>query len=190
MVVDEKRGHEIYQIAPEELRLERRVKFSETQPQEASPMQVKDIMSKNPVCCLPDSSIQEAAEMMVEFDCGSIPVVENSETLKPLLGIVTDRDIVCRLVATGKNPAEAVVRDCMSTPATTVRPEDPVEKCAHIMEEQQIRRIPVVDDTGAVCGLVTQAHIAKHSSRSEAGEFLQSVSRKTKEASQTPADKR
>ena len=150
-------------------------------------MQVKEIMSKNPVCALPDSEVREVAEMMVEFDCGSIPVVENSETLKPLLGVVTDRDIVCRLIAAGKNPLEARVRDCMSTPAVTVRPEDTVERCSNIMEENQIRRIPVVDDSGAVAGIVTQAHIARHTSRSEAGEFLQSMSRKSPEASQPSA---
>jgi CBS domain-containing protein len=151
-------------------------------------MQVKEIMSKNPVCCLPDSEVREAAEMMVEFDCGSIPVVENSETLKPLLGVVTDRDIVCRLIAAGKDPLQAHVKDCMTSPAVTIHPEDSIEKCARIMEDNQIRRIPVIDDTGAVAGIVTQAHIAKNVSRSEAGEFLQSVSRKSPTASQ-PAGK-
>ena len=142
-------------------------------------MQVKDFMNKKPVCCLPDTEVEEAAQMMVEFDCGSIPVVENGETLNPLVGIITDRDIVCRLVAEGQNPLDAMVKDCMTTPAVSVHPEDTLEKCERIMADGQIRRIPVVDDTGAVCGIVTQAHIAKNASRSEAGEFLQSISQKT-----------
>lgn len=150
-------------------------------------MQVKDIMNKKPVCCLPDTDVEEAAQMMVEFDCGSIPVVEDGETLKPLLGMITDRDIVCRLVADGRNPLDAMVKDCMSTPAVSVTPEDTVEKCERIMADGQIRRIPVVDDTGAVCGIVTQAHIAKNASRSEAGEFLQSVSQKTSTPSKVSA---
>ncbi|MBV9079503.1 MAG: CBS domain-containing protein [Elusimicrobia bacterium] len=142
-------------------------------------MQVKEMMNKNPVCCLPDTSVREIAEMMVEHDCGSVPVVENGETNKPLLGIVTDRDIVCRLVAAGKNPLDAVVKECMTTPAVQVTPQDSIEDAARIMEENQIRRIPVVDDTGAVCGILTQAHIAKNSSKARAGELLQSISKKT-----------
>lgn len=148
-------------------------------------MQAKDIMNRNPVCAMPHMNVREVAEMMVECDCGSIPVIDNEETLKPLIGMVTDRDIVCRLVAAGKNPLDSTVNDCMTTPAIAVKPEDPVERVAEIMEQKQIRRIPVVDPSGAVVGLVTQAHIARHASESQAGELLKNISRKTPEASRT-----
>jgi CBS domain-containing protein len=101
--------------------------------------------------------------------------------------MVTDRDIVCRLIAAGKNPLEATVKECMSSPAVAVKPEDSVDHVANVMESKQIRRIPVVDETGAVVGLVTQAHIAKNTSESQAGELLKSISRKSSEPSKVGA---
>ena len=148
-------------------------------------MQAKDIMNRNPVCAMPHMKVQEVAEMMVECDCGSIPVIDNEETMKPLIGMVTDRDIVCRLLAQGQNPLEHTVKDCMSSPAIAVKPEDTLEHVADVMEQKQIRRIPVCDDTGAVVGLITQAHIAKHGSTDQAGELLKNISRKTPEPSQS-----
>ena len=72
--------------------------------------QAKDIMTTNAVCCTPVNSVEEAAQMMVEHDCGEIPVVESKDNLKPI-GVITDRDITCRVAATGKNPRQTKVRD-------------------------------------------------------------------------------
>ena len=82
-------------------------------------MQVRDIMTDKPVCATPSTSLVEVACMMVEQDCGEIPVCDSSK--KPI-GVVTDRDIACRLVAKGKDPTKATAEDCMSTPVVTVRP--------------------------------------------------------------------
>jgi CBS domain-containing protein len=146
-------------------------------------MQASDIMNKNPVCALPHMSILEVAQMMVEHDCGSIPVVDNEETMKPLTGIVTDRDIVCRLVAKGKNPLACTVDDCMTTDAVSVKPGDSIETCARVMREHQIRRVPVLDADGVLVGLVTQAQLAKHLNQAQVGALLQEISKKTAEAS-------
>ena len=148
-------------------------------------MQASDIMNKNPVCALPHMSVKEVADMMVEHDCGSVPVVENEETMKPLIGIVTDRDIVCRLVAAGKNPLEATVDDCMTTNTFSVKPGDSVETCARLMQQHQVRRIPVVDADGVLVGIVTQAHIAKHLNQKQVGEMLQQISKKSAEPSRS-----
>jgi len=138
-------------------------------------MQVKEIMTPNPACCTADSSLQEVARMMVDNDCGEIPIVR-SRTDRTVIGVVTDRDIVCRLIAAGKDPMDYTAEACMSTPVVAVRESTPLEKCAQIMEESKIRRVPVVDGGGMVCGIVSQADIAKHASRRITAELLRDVS--------------
>ena len=139
-------------------------------------MQVKDIMTREPACCTPDTNLQEVARLMVECDCGEIPVVENRQSMKPV-GVVTDRDICCRTVAEGKNPLELTAGDCMSSPCVTVTSEMGVEDCCRVMEENQIRRVPVVDERGACCGIVAQADIAQRASERETAEVVKEVSR-------------
>jgi len=139
-------------------------------------MQVKDIMTRDPACCTPDANLQEVARLMVECDCGEIPVVENRQSMKPV-GVVTDRDICCRTVAEGKNPLEMTAGDCMSSPCVTVKPEMSVEDCCQVMEENQIRRVLVVDENGACCGIVAQADIARHAPKQETAEVVKEVSR-------------
>jgi CBS domain-containing protein len=138
-------------------------------------MQVREIMTPNPACCTADTSLQEVARMMVDNDCGEIPIVR-SRTDRTVIGVVTDRDIVCRLIAAGKDPMDYTAEACMSTPVVAVRESTPLEKCAQIMEESKIRRVPVVDGGGMVCGIVSQADIAKHASRRITAELLRDVS--------------
>ena len=111
---------------------------------------------------------------MVDHDCGEIPVVESLDTNVPV-GVVTDRDIVCRTVAKGLNPLEQQVSSCMSTPLISVKPDDSLDRCYQVLEENQIRRVPVVDDAGKVCGIVSLADIAERASRADSGEVLQQV---------------
>jgi CBS domain-containing protein len=80
---------------------------------------VKDIMTASPACCTPDTELSEAARLMVEHDCGEIPVVDAKESMKTV-GVITDRDITCRAVGAGKNPLTMKVRNCMSTPVVTI----------------------------------------------------------------------
>ena len=130
-------------------------------------MQVKEIMTADPACCTSQTGLQEVAQMMVDNDCGEIPVVENEETKLPI-GVITDRDIVCRTVARGLNPLDLTVADCMSKPCVTVTPDMSVEECSRIMEGNQIRRVPVVDADGSCCGIVALADIALHAPHSVA----------------------
>ena len=117
---------------------------------------VKDIMTKDPECCSPETSIEEAARMMCNFDCGEIPVIDNAESLKAI-GVLTDRDITCRSVAQGRNPMQLKVKDCMTSPCITVSPEMSVEECCEVLEKHQIRRVPVIDAKHRICGIVSQA---------------------------------
>jgi CBS domain-containing protein len=138
-------------------------------------MEVKDIMTKNPACCTTDSTLQEVARLMLEHDCGQSPVVESKQSMK-LVGVITDRDITCRSVAMGKNPLEMTAGDCMSSPCATVTPEMSVEECCQVMEKNQVRRVPVVDESGACCGIVAQADIAQHASKQETVRVVKGVS--------------
>src|SRR6266700_3201352 len=110
-------------------------------------MKVRDMMTGDPACCTAETSLPEVARMMVDRDCGEIPVVDNTSSKVPI-GVVTDRDIVCRTVANGLNPLDLTAADCMSKPTVTVTPEMSLEECCRIMEDKLIRRVPVVDDRG------------------------------------------
>jgi CBS domain-containing protein len=147
-------------------------------------MKVKEIMSKEPACCTRESSLQDVAILMSEHDCGEIPVVDNMQSKRPV-GVVTDRDITIRTVALGKNPLELRARDCMSSPAVTVTPETTVDDCCALMEDNQLRRVPVVDESGCCCGIVSQADIARNSKK-DAGELVKDVSRQTHQGASRP----
>jgi len=142
---------------------------------------VEDVMSPDLACCLPDASLVDVARLMVAHDCGEIPVVE-PETSKPL-GVVTDRDIVCRVLAEAKNPLELHARDCMSAPAVTVTPDMRLDECCQLLEKHMIRRAPVVDDRGRCCGIVSQADLATKAPKSLTAEMVRHVSQPTQMAS-------
>lgn len=124
-------------------------------------MTVRELMTPNPYCATPDTGLQQVAQMLVDFDCGAIPVVETLESFRPV-GIVTDRDITCRVVAQGENPIQLTARDCMSAPVLTVAHTDSVNTVLDIMETGKVRRVLVVDDRGRCCGIISQADVARH----------------------------
>lgn len=142
-------------------------------------MQVREIMTAGPACCGPEASLKDAATLMAENDCGGLPVVD--ERGRPI-GVVTDRDIACRGVAKGRSDT-APVREVMSNPIVTTTPDASVEDCCSTMEENQIRRLPVVDGAGSCCGMVSQADIARHASEHDAAQVVRDVSRPTAEPS-------
>jgi CBS domain-containing protein len=139
------------------------------------PPKAKDVMTRDPAFATPETGLKDVARMMVEQDCGSIPVVDDASNRK-LIGIVTDRDITCRTVAQEKNPLELAARDAMTSPALTVRPETPLEECGSVMADNQVRRLPVTDDQERLLGLVTQAHLAKTGEESMVGHMLWQIS--------------
>ena len=138
-------------------------------------MKVREIMTADPAICTPDTKLNEVAKMMADRDCGEIPVVDDRSTMRPV-GVVTDRDITLRAVARGENPLTMTASDVMSSPAVTVRPEDPIEDVCRTLEDHQLRRVPVVDREGRCCGMVSQADIAQHGSESMTAEVVRTVS--------------
>jgi len=138
-------------------------------------MRISEIMSRKVTSCAPEASIQDAARLMENGDCGAIPVVEVDSG--KVVGILTDRDIACRAVAHGRNPQGTKVRDCMSNVPVTVKADMELELCCQIMEKEQVRRVPVVDETGKVCGIVSQADIAQKAPEHEVAEVVRDISR-------------
>ena len=139
-------------------------------------MQVKDVMTETPTCCSKDSKLQDVAQKMAQENCGAIPVVE-SEGSHKLAGMITDRDIVIRAVAEGNNPLDMTAGDCMTKATVTTTPDASVEDCCNLMEQNQIRRIPVIDENGGCCGIVSQADIAMKTSEQATGELVGAISR-------------
>jgi CBS domain-containing protein len=138
-------------------------------------MTAKELMTANPACCTMETSLADVARMMVQCDCGEIPVVERQE-VKRIVGVVTDRDIVVRGVAQGKNCATVNAGAVMSSPAITVKERDGLDEVVRVMEANQIRRVPVVNQAGEICGIIAQADIARTGSQKETGELVREVS--------------
>jgi CBS domain-containing protein len=134
----------------------------------------KDVMTPEPQCCSAETPLNEVANLMVEADCGEIPVVDASNRL---IGVVTDRDIVCRTVAKGKNPTAVTAEEIMTQPVVAVPADTSLDEVVAVMEENQIRRVPVVDGQGCVCGIIAQADVAMVARESEVGELVREVSR-------------
>src|SRR5713101_5397255 len=149
-------------------------------------MQVREMMTTDPACCTADTSLPEVARMMVDQDCGEIPVIDNNSSKVPI-GVVTDRDIVCRTIANGLNPVELTAADCMSKPIVTVTADMSLEECCRLMEEKLIRRVPVVDGRGSITGIIALADIALHSGKNVAGHIVKEVSEPSAPASAASA---
>ena len=144
-------------------------------------MQVRDVMTQQVACCTPDTDLQEVAKMMTECDCGAIPVIDRDSG--KAIGIITDRDIVCRSIASGKNPIGRRVEEVMTMPIAAVIPDSTLDDCLAKMESAQIRRIPVVDERGRLCGIISQADIARAAGEHAAAMLLKDVSKPSEHAS-------
>jgi CBS domain-containing protein len=136
-------------------------------------MKVRDAMTRSPATCTPTMTIAEAARLMANADCGSLPVLGEDDEFP--IGMITDRDIAVRAVAAGRGP-ETLVGECMSTTAHTITEDARLDDCIELLELRQIRRAIVVDHTGRCVGVIAQADIASHASKRKSGELLRSVS--------------
>src|SRR5579862_3452249 len=114
-------------------------------------------MTQSPTCCSQRDSLQDAARLMLDKDCGVLPIVNSQDQV---VGVVTDRDITCRAVATGQD-LQGMVQEFMTSPVVTVRPDNSVMEAVRLMEDHRIRRLAVVDMDGCCCGMVSQADLAR-----------------------------
>jgi CBS domain-containing protein len=118
-----------------------------------------EVMTKDPVCCLPNDMVAKAAQLMKRENIGSIPVIENEQTRK-LVGIVTDRDLALKIVAEGRDANSTKVETAMTRKVVTCRAEDDLQKALDAMSEHQLRRMPVVDNDNKILGIIAQADVA------------------------------
>ncbi|MBI3649809.1 MAG: CBS domain-containing protein [Acidobacteria bacterium] len=116
----------------------------------------RDIMTKDVTTCTPESNIREVAEKMEDDNVGSIPVVENGR----LAGLITDRDIVCRVLAEGKNTRSTTVREAMTEDLISCTPDESVLEAIRKMGEHQIRRLPICDPNGRLRGILALGDLA------------------------------
>ena len=135
---------------------------------------VTSVMTANPACCTAETPLREVARMMIDNDCGEIPVVDGQGMP---VGVVTDRDITVRTVAQGLNPLDKKARDVMSSPCHTVDEDCSLGDCCERMESLQLRRMLVVDGNGRLCGIVALADVALHAGKKDTGALVQDVSK-------------
>jgi CBS domain-containing protein len=135
-------------------------------------MLVRDVMTEDPTCCSPYTKLDIVAKMMLNHDCGAIPVWDGDR----VVGIITDRDIVCRVVAKGMTPIAISARDAMSKPPYTIGPDEKIETALAVMGSHQVRRLPVVGEKGVVIGVVSLSDIAVHLPDSDVADLLRHVS--------------
>jgi CBS domain-containing protein len=140
----------------------------------------RDVMTPDPACCSPTTTLDQVAKMMVQNNCGAIPIVDSANQL---VGVVTDRDIICRVVAEGKNPNGYTVDSCMTKQPVTVRADAPLDQVISTMEMHQIRRVPVIDHDGCCAGIIAQADIAIVGAPRQTAELVSEVSRDSGRAS-------
>lgn len=134
-------------------------------------MRVREIMSPNPAFVGPGVSLVEVARLMKANNCGEIPVVDNDR----VIGVVTDRDITCRVVAEGRIPGDVKAVDIMTRPVVTAMPDDTIDTAIRLMEKQQILRLPVVDRNGNIVGVLSQSDVVRNVPLAQAGELSRTL---------------
>jgi CBS domain-containing protein len=132
---------------------------------------IRDLMTTNPTTCPPSATVVEAARVMKQEDVGSVPVVEGDR----IVGVVTDRDIVTRVVAEGGDTDSTTIGDIVSSDLVTVVPDTSIDEALGLMSEHQVRRLPVVED-GRLVGIVAVADIARAADEEKTGEVVQDIS--------------
>ena len=118
---------------------------------------ITSVMTANPCCCSADTPLRDVAQMMIDHDCGMIPVVDASGVP---VGAVTDRDIATRIVAAGKDPVSSCACDAMTSPVKTIDSATSLHDATCVMEAEKIRRVIVVDDAGKLVGVAAIADLA------------------------------
>ena len=141
-------------------------------------MKVKEVMSVNPACCTPSDTAQNVAKMMCDLNVGSIPVVADHQS-RSLIGMITDRDLCCRVLARGLDGKSTSIQEFITYDPAVCRDGENVENCERLMQEHQVRRIPVVDKENHVIGIVAQADLALKDKPERVHKTIAEISRTT-----------
>jgi CBS domain-containing protein len=133
---------------------------------------VRDVMTQNPRTVDAGSPVIEAARLMKEEDVGSVPVLDNGR----LIGTLTDRDIVLRVVTEGRDPQSTKVMEVASSDLVTIDPQQNLDEALRMMATHQVRRLPVVEEDGHLVGILAQADAAREASEKKVGETVEAIS--------------
>ena len=134
---------------------------------------VHEVMTDRPRVVTPETTVSEAAQLMKNDDIGSLPILDGEQ----LAGMVTDRDIVIRAIAEGKDPRGMPVREVASRELVTVHADEELSSALQLMASQQVRRLPVVDDDGRLVGILAQADVAVEAKEKDVGEMVEEISK-------------
>jgi CBS domain-containing protein len=134
---------------------------------------VHEVMTDRPRCVTPETSVAEAAQLMKSDDIGSLPILDGEQ----LAGVVTDRDIVIRAIAEGKDPRGMPVREIASRELVKINADEDLSTALQLMAAQQVRRLPVVDDDGRLVGILAQADVAVEAKEKDVGEMVEEISK-------------
>jgi len=135
-------------------------------------MYVRDAMTPDPAACEPTTTLRLVATLMLDHDCAAVPIVSSGE----VVGIVTDRDIVCRAVARGWNAAELPASAVMSAPLVAIHPDETFDDAAQVMKENHVHHLPVIDDDGRLLGILAQSDLGRRMSNRELGQLARKTS--------------
>jgi CBS domain-containing protein len=133
---------------------------------------VRDAMTSNPRSIEPSTTVTEAARLMKAEDVGSLPIVGGDQ----LVGMVTDRDVVIRIVAEGKDPQSTTVGEVASRDLVTVDPQQDLDEALRLMAQHQVRRLPVAEEDGRLVGILAQADVAREGKDTQTGQLVQEIS--------------
>ena len=134
---------------------------------------VREVMTDRPRCVTLETPISEVAQLMESEDIGSLPVLEGDQ----LAGMITDRDIVVRAIAQGKDPRGMPVREVASRELVTVYADDDLSNALKKMASEQVRRLPVVDEENRLVGVLAQADVALEVKEKAVGEMVEEISK-------------
>ncbi len=122
-------------------------------------MKCRDVMTENPICCLPEDNVGQAARVMRRERVGSIPVVAD-DLRKELIGVITDRDLAFKVVGESRDAIRTRVYDVMTRAVIACRDDDDIVSALLAMQEHQIRRVPVVDYSGRIVGMISEGDVS------------------------------
>ena len=134
---------------------------------------ITDVMSANPCAIDASKPVAYAAKMMKQEDVGLAPIVEGDR----LVGALTDRDIVTRVVAEGRDPQSVPVREVASTDLVTIDPQQDLDEALRLMASNRVRRLPVVAEDGRLVGVLAQADVAREEKDKQTGQLVEEISK-------------
>ena len=140
-------------------------------------MAIRDIMTPHPAACTPTTRLEVVARLMADRDCGEIPVCQDGR----VVGVITDRDIVVRALACGKDARLVPVMNVMTPVVHTVRGDDSINRAIQVMEKYRVRRLPVTEEDGSLIGMISQSDLATALPESRTGELVYEISHRNGE---------